>query len=83
MKIQNRTIAIFVLIRVELINESLDPLRPTLFVSPGNPVEVIECLLQSVGAEVIIVKGKNAQAKISGSAIEKSVKAFQVATDAR
>ena len=70
-------------IRLEIINESPDELRPTLFVSPGSPVEVIECLLQTAGAECVIVKGKNAQVTITGSAIDKSAKAFQVATEGR
>jgi len=71
------------LARLEIINESPDELRPTLFVSPGSPVEVIECLLQTAGAECVIVKGKNAQVTITGSAIDKSAKAFQVATEGR
>ena len=66
-----------------MINESPDPLRPTLFVSPGNPVEIIECLLQAAGAECVIVKGKNADVKMTGCAIEKSAKAYQVSSEAK
>ena len=69
--------------RLELVNESADPLRPTLFASPGNPVEVIECLLNTAGAECVIVKGKNADVKMTGCALEKSAKAYQVSSEGK
>ena len=69
--------------RLELINESKDPLRPTLFASTGSPVEMIECLLQAPDAENVVVKGKTALVTMTECAIDKSTKAFQVATEGR
>ena len=65
------------------MNESTDPLRPTLFVSPGCPVEAVDCLFVNPNAETAIVKGKNAVLKMTGCAIEKSAKAYQVSSDGK
>ena len=70
-------------LRLEIINESTDPLRPTLFVVPNCPVEVVDCLFINPNAVTAIVKGKNAVLKMTGCAIEKSAKAYQVSSDGR
>ena len=68
---------------MELINESPCSLHPTLYVSAGNSVEVVECLLQTDGAECVVVKGKNADLQMTGCGLEKSAKAYRVSEEGK